>query len=296
MGIGDRRLFQILLDAAPAALELRLHLDRDPRAVVDRFAAVVLRDPLDGVLLHQLDARLARRNVDAGPLAVEDFRLVGLGVDPQLGVVGRVPGVDPRDDLHRLAGGEHAIHAGRRDADALLAAAHPQPVKLGTVEQLAEDQGDLLGDDARAVVLDAHPVAGAALPHLLDPHPDLGKDARLFAGVERVVHRLLDAREQRLARRVEAEQVPVLGEELAHRDVPLPGGERLRRGPAARGRGGRRIRRRRGRGRGGILRLFLRRRRPAGRRPPRGLARGLRLTFWRCFDGGHRDPGRWTGS
>jgi hypothetical protein len=130
--------------------------------------------------------------------------------------VGGVLGIDLGDDLHRLAGGEHAVHAGGRDADALLAAAHPQPVKLRPIEQLAEDQRDLLADDAGAVVLHAHPVAGAALAHLLDVHPDLGKDARLLAGVEGVVHRFFHAREQRLAGRVEPEQVAVLGEELAH--------------------------------------------------------------------------------
>ena len=60
-----------------------------------------------------------------------------------------------RDDLHRLAGREHAVHAGGADADALLAAAHPQAVELRAVEQLAEDQRNLLLDDARAVVLHA---------------------------------------------------------------------------------------------------------------------------------------------
>ena len=229
--VGDGRLFEILLDAAPAPLKLRLHLDRHAGPVLDRLAAVVLRHPLDGVLLHQLGAPLAGRDVDSLPLAVQDLGLIGLGVDPQFVVVGGMLGVDLGDDLHRLAGGEHAIHARRRDADALLAAAHPEAMKLGTVEELAEDQRNLLADDARTVVLDAHPEPRPALPDLLDPHPDLREDARLLAGVERVVDRLLDAREQRLARGVEAEQVAVLGEELADGDVPLAGGQGLSGGP-----------------------------------------------------------------
>jgi hypothetical protein len=66
-------------------------------------------------------------------------------------------------------------------------------------------------------------------------HPDLREDARLLAGIERVVDRLLHAREQRLAGRVEPEEVAVLGKELADRDVALAGGEALGGGPALRG-------------------------------------------------------------
>ena len=67
---------------------------------------------------------------------------------------------------------------------------------------------------------------------LLDVDPDLGQDAGLLAGVERVVDRLLDRGQQRLARVVEAEQVAVLGEELADRDVALRRRHRLGRGAA----------------------------------------------------------------
>ena len=278
MRVGDRRLLQVLLDAPAAALELRLHLDRHAGAVVDRLALVVGGDPLDRVLLHQLGPDLAGRDLDPLPPAVEDLGLVGLGVDPQLVVVGVIPGAGLGDDLHRLARREHAVHAGGRDADPLLAAAHPQPMKLRAVEELAEDQRDLLADDARAIVLHAHAVARAALPHLLDVDPDLGEDARLLAGVERVVHRLLDAREQRLARRIEAEQVPILGEELAHRDVALPGGERLGRRPAAGGGSGPA-----GRGLDGRLRLRDR------FRPILPAARG----FFRSLTGRFRCRFRW---
>ena len=67
-----------------------------------------------------------------------------------------------------------------------------------------------------------------------DVDPDLGQDAGFFAGVERVVDRFLDGGQQRLARIVEAQQMAVLGEELADRNVALRGGHRLGRGPAAR--------------------------------------------------------------
>ena len=130
MRIGDRRLLQIFLDAAAAALELCLHLDRDPRAMVDRIIAVVGRHPFDGVLGHQIGPHLAGRQIDPLALAVEDLGFVGFGVDPQFVVVGRFLGRGLRDDLHRLAGGEHPIHAGRRDADPLLAAAHAQAMEF----------------------------------------------------------------------------------------------------------------------------------------------------------------------
>ena len=136
-----------------------------------------------------------------------------------------------RDDLDRLAGRQHAVHAGRADADALLPAAHPQAVEFRAVEQLAEDLGDLVFDDARSVVLHADLVAVGA--GRFDVDPDFGQDAGLFAGVERVVDRLFDGGQQGLARIVEAEQMPVLGEELADRNIALAGGHRLGRGAAA---------------------------------------------------------------
>ena len=129
--------------------------------------------------------------------------------------MGRRPLGDLRHDLDRLAGGQQAVHAGRADADALLAAAHPQAVELRAVEQLAEDQGDLLSEDARPVVLHADLVA--VLRRALDVDPDFGQDAGLFAGVQGVVDRLLDGGQQGLAGVVETQQVAVLGEELADR-------------------------------------------------------------------------------
>jgi hypothetical protein len=50
---------------------------------------------------------------------------------------------------------------------------------------------------------------------------DLGQDARFFAGIERVIHRFLDASQQRFARIVETEQMAVLGEKLGNGNFAL---------------------------------------------------------------------------
>ncbi len=146
--------------------------------------------------------------------------------------MGRLAGADFGDDLHRLAGRLHAVHSGRADADALLPAALPQAVKLRAVQQLAEDQRDLLLENPGAVVLNAHfePVAAGGF----DVNPNLRQNACFLAGIERVVDRFLNSRQQRLARVVEAEQVAILGEEFADADVALFGRHRLRRCAAAR--------------------------------------------------------------
>ena len=112
-------------------------------------------DPLDAVLLDQFLAQAVGRDFDAFAAAVEDFGQIALGVDLDFVVVGRFAFRDLRHDLDRLAGGQQAVHAGGADADALLPAAHPHAVELRAVEQLAEDQRDLLFEDAGAVVLHA---------------------------------------------------------------------------------------------------------------------------------------------
>ena len=164
-------------------------------------------------------------------LAVENLRAVALGVDLQLVVV-RVGALgDLRHDLHRLAGRQQAVHAGGADPDALLAAAHPHAVELRAVEELAENQGNLLPEDARAVVL--HADLEAVLADAFDMHPDLRENAGLFAGVQGVVDGLLDGRQEGLARIVEPQQMAILGKKLAYRDFFLTGGHRLRGCPAA---------------------------------------------------------------
>src|SRR5262249_56013209 len=103
--------------------------------------------------------------------------------------------------------------------------------EVGGVEEVGEDGRDLLADDARPVVCDGDAEAGglagrrgrAVSRRDLYGDGDVGKDPGFLGGVERVVDGFLDAGEERLARVVEAEQVPVLGEELGDRDLPLAG-------------------------------------------------------------------------
>src|SRR5262249_3546136 len=164
----------------------------------------------------------AARRLPVDLLLLEDERLVLLGVDLDFEVVSLSPGARARDDRDGLAGGQLAIHAGRRDADALRSAAHAEPVELGAIEAVGENRRDLLPDDPGAVVGHGDPEAGrlagrrrrSAVRDRLELHDDIGKDAGFLARVERVVDRLLDAREKRLARIVEPEKMPVLGEEL----------------------------------------------------------------------------------
>jgi hypothetical protein len=180
---------------------------------------IVVGNPLDAMPLDIRAAGIVGRDVHALAFAVEDFRVVFLGVDLDFVVVGRLAERDFRDDFHRLAGRQHPVHARRADADPLLAATHPQAVELGSVQQLAEDQRDLLLDDPGAVVLDTE--LKAVFPRLFDVDPDLGKNPALFASVQRIIHGFFDGGQQGFARVVETQQVPVLGEKLADRDIAL---------------------------------------------------------------------------
>ncbi len=222
--VGDGRLLQVFVDAAAAPVILGFQLDRHSRAVIQV-------DPFDAMLRDILRPLFARRNVVAFAPAVENLGKVLLRVDLNFVVVGRLALRDLGNDLHWLAGREHAVHAGRADADPLLAAAHPQAMELRAVQQLAEDQWDLLFQNARAVVL--HADFETVRTGRLDMDPYLGQDAGFFAGVQRVVDRLFDRREQRLAGIVEAQQMAVLGKELADRDIALTGGHRFGPWPGA---------------------------------------------------------------
>src|SRR5262249_3002284 len=119
--------------------------------------------------------------------------------------------------------------ARRRDADALLAAAHAQAVELRPVEELGEDGRDLLADDAGTVVAhrdaEARGLAGRRRRPVARRDREgghhVGHGARPLGGVEGVVHRFLHAGEERLARIVEAEEMAVLGEELGDGDLAL---------------------------------------------------------------------------
>ncbi len=168
-------------------------VDRVPALLVRRLdlqldARSVLHVPRDRALV------VAGRRLLRGQLPVgDDHGLVSLGVDLDLELV-----------------------------DSLLAARLPQGVELGAIEKLAEDAGNLRLHDAGAVVLDHD--AEASLADLGDHDREIRKDSRFLAGVQRVVHGLLDGREQRLRGAVETQQVAVLGEELADRDLALARG------------------------------------------------------------------------
>jgi hypothetical protein len=179
----------------------------------------------------------------------DDVGLVVLRVDAELDLERGPALARLARDEHGLAGRELAVEARGADADALLAARLLQPMELGAVEELGEDLGDLCLDDSGPVVFDDDAKAGrgpgsdrglrfaglAALAgglqrrgrRLADLDEEIRQDARLFAGVERVVDGLFHRRQQRLRGVVEAEQVAVLGEELADRDLPLLGRHRL---------------------------------------------------------------------
>jgi hypothetical protein len=83
--VGDRRLLEILVDRRAALLIASLDLEGDLRP------ALML--PVD-------------------LLALENPRLVLLGVDRDLEVVRRRARAGARDDLHGLARGELGVHAG----------------------------------------------------------------------------------------------------------------------------------------------------------------------------------------
>jgi hypothetical protein len=104
-------------------------------------------------------------------------------------------------------------------------------MKFRTIEQFSEDEGDLLFDNARPVVLDTDfvPVGTRSF----DMNPDLGNNARFLASVEGIVDSLFNRRKQSFSRIIEAKQVPVLREKLADRYVALFCRHGLRCGGAA---------------------------------------------------------------
>ena len=82
-----------------------------------------------------------------------------------------------------------------------------------------EIQLDLFLDDARPVVLHAN--LETIYPGRFNMHPDFRNDSPFLARIQGIVHGFLDCRQQRLARIVESQKMPVLREELADRDIPL---------------------------------------------------------------------------
>ena len=163
--------------------------------------------------------------------SLENPRLVFLGVDLDFEVVSGCPRAGARGNLYRFAGCELRIHAGRRYADALLSAAHAQPMEFGPVEKLGEYRRNLLADNAGAVVDHRYPKAVrlargrwrlAVRSHFELDH-DFRQNACFLAGVKRIIYGFFDAGEQGFSRIVEAQQVTVLGKEFGNRDLALTG-------------------------------------------------------------------------
>jgi hypothetical protein len=80
--VRDGGLFEVLVDAAAAALVAGFQFD-------GHAGAVIALGPFDAVLLDVRAAAIAGRNVDAFAPAVEDLRLVELRIDLDLVVVRR---------------------------------------------------------------------------------------------------------------------------------------------------------------------------------------------------------------
>ena len=145
-------------------------------------------------------------------VSVEDVGLVRLRVHPDFVIVNRLLPGSFRRHFDGLSGRQLAVHSGGGDADALLTATHSETVKLRAVQQFAEDQRNLLFDDARSVVLDADLVP--ILAGLFDMHPDFRQDTGLFAGIDGIIDGFFDCGEEGFAWVIESEQMPVLLEEL----------------------------------------------------------------------------------
>lgn len=94
-------------------------------------------------------------------------------------------------------------------------------MKLAAVEQPAEHVWHLRLHDAWTIVLDGHRELVILTIKSFYRHLQVRQDAAFFARVETIVDGLLHGGEQCLARAVKAEQVAILGEELAHRNLAL---------------------------------------------------------------------------
>src|SRR5262245_64262139 len=78
-------------------------------------------------------------------------------IDLDFEVVSGRPRAGARGDLNRLTGCQLGIHAGSGYPDALLPAAHAQPVELGPIEKLCEYRRNLLANDTGTVVDNGYP-------------------------------------------------------------------------------------------------------------------------------------------
>src|SRR6266508_6642977 len=142
-----------------------------------------------------------------------------LRVEDELDLIGDILFLDLRTNLRRLPGRDLAVHDRARDPETLLAATLGATEESGSVEQSPEHIGDFLLHDARAVVLNDD--EEFVLVGLADLDEHVGKYVRIGGGVQRIVNSLLDRGEERLRRRIVAEDLLVPLEELGDADLAL---------------------------------------------------------------------------
>src|SRR5581483_11596421 len=118
----------------------------------DASPAAQFGNPFDPVLGDVLLTLFSRWNLFPFAFTVHDFGLIAFGVDLNFEVMRRLPCRRHRDDLYGFAGRQHAVHSRGADTDAFLAAAHTEPVKFRSVQQLSENEWNLFLDDAGPVV------------------------------------------------------------------------------------------------------------------------------------------------
>jgi hypothetical protein len=118
------------------------------------------------------------------------------------------------DDGGAASVGELGPSRDRRDADALLAAAATAAAELGAGQVFAENLDDIFDFEAGTVVLDPNPDRVGVLPRpladLFDEDRNLGQNAGVLAGVERVIDGFLDGRQDRLGVGREADLLEIL--------------------------------------------------------------------------------------
>ena len=195
MGIGDGGLFNILVHGGSTFLVAAFNLKGHLRAVVIvPVDLLVYKNPWFVLLGIDLDFNIVRRGLCAGA----------------------------GNNLNGFARGELTVHPGGGDADALLPSAHAQSMKIRSVQELRKNPGNLLANDAGAIIdhrdSEAAGLArwgrGLAVGDDFEFNDDLRKDPGFLTGVKRVVDGFFDAGEQRLAWIVKTQEVPVLRKEL----------------------------------------------------------------------------------